>query len=249
MHTSKVLRATDFKYWRLHEGDAVQTDLRNFSPGYHVQDRIAIVSPSLEDGVLNAGYAILALTTAFYGVMRARGEDFYDYPQHFALLGADEEGINTGAGRLPIDDETIGAVWGGLDVWPDSNWIPARETVSGMLRKVFDLQINRLFWPENLATDEDQSTFPIYVRKLLKARLKTVYYYNTATPNVEIRVTQPAEDTVQKSIARLPAIEGSEAPLRVTQPANDGLFCAERFRQVSAGEFLQDPRFASMWAD
>jgi hypothetical protein len=232
----------------LHEDGAAQTDLSSFCPDYHVQDRIGIVSPNMDDGVLNTGHAILALTTAFYDVMRSRGEDFYDYPQHFALLGADAEGVHTRVGRLPADDEIIGTVWGGLDVWPESNWIPAPEIASGMLRKVFDLQINRLFWPEDMKAGQGEISFPSYVRKLLRARLKTVYYYKTAAPNMELRVSQVVEDSLQKSISRLPAVEGSEMPQRVMQPAEDGLICVERYRQVSADDFLQDPQFAGMWS-
>ena len=253
MHTSKVLRAIDFQYWRLDKDGATKSDLNGFCPDYHAQDRIGIISPYLEDGILNTGHAILALTTAFYDVMRSRGEDFYDYPQHFALLGAAKEGIKSRGGRLPTDDATIGAAWGGLDVWPDSNWITAPETASGMLRKVFELQINRLFWPENLKAGQDEAAFSAYVRKLLKARLKIVYTYNATDPNVEIRVAQPVEDLVQKSVAHLPGVEGSsQSPAgarRVMRPADDGVLYVERYRQVSAYEFLQDPQFASIWID
>jgi hypothetical protein len=233
----------------------------------------------LGDGIRNTGHAVLALTTAFYDVMRSWGDDFFDYPQHLALLGADEkgfktraghrsldndffdnaqhsallgadeEGMKTRAGRLALDDEIVGAAWGGLDVWPDSNWIPAPDTASGMLRKVFDLQINRLFWPENLKSGPDETAFPSYVRKLLTARLKTVYYYATTTPNLEVHVTQTVEDIVQKCIARLPAAGAPGVPRRVIDSADDGLLCVERFRQVGADEFLHDPQFASLWAD
>jgi hypothetical protein len=253
MHSSNILKATDFEYWRLKNECATKCDFSGFCPHYIVQDRVGIVSLCLEDGILNTGYAVLALTTAFYDLMRARGEEFYDYPQHFALLGANDQGIATHAGRLPVDDATIGGVWGGLDVWPDSNWIAAPETASGMLRKVFELQISRLFWPENLRAGQDEVTFPTYVRKLLKARLKTVYTYNAMAPNVEIRVTQSVEDLVRKSSARLPGVEGSaQGPAgarRVEQAADNGFLCVQRYRQVSADQFLQGPQFASMWID
>ena len=73
-----------------------------FCAEYHEQDRVAVVSPRLEDGILHTGYALLALTTAFFDAQRARGGDFFVYPQHFAIIGADRSGVATGAGRLEL---------------------------------------------------------------------------------------------------------------------------------------------------
>src|SRR5687768_2655344 len=85
MHTSTRLCAGDFHFWRQEAQDGkeinteinivinTEVDFALFSPNYHEQDRIGVVSLGLEDGVLHTSYALLAFTTAFYDRLRARG--------------------------------------------------------------------------------------------------------------------------------------------------------------------------------
>ena len=76
-----------------------------------------------------------------------------------------------------------------------------REALQGMLKKVFDFQINRLFVPHGFKPGSDESLLPAYARKMLDTRLKAVYYYNTPIPNVEICGSQQVADLIQRSIA------------------------------------------------
>ncbi len=242
MHTSTVLRSSDFHYCRLAQGNRVPADFHTFCPQYHVLDRIGVVSPYLEDGVCSTSYALLALTTAFYDVLRARSETFFDYPHHFALLDANAVGVQTHTGRLPLDRTTMGAPWGGLDVWPESNWITAPGTVTGMLQTVFERQITRLFWPEDFTPTRQETPLPTYVLALLKARLTTVYYYNTPAPTLAVYVTKAVEDLVQRSIARLPQALSpsmlSAAPQQGAASAPDSFPYVGQYRQVRGETFL-----------
>jgi hypothetical protein len=238
MHTSKLLSSSDFQFRRLDREGAVGIDFDKFCPDYHELDRTGVVSPCLEDGVFDAGYAILAMTTAFYDVLRSRMDDFFEYPQHLAFLDMNDEGVNALRGRLRIDRGTIGKPWGNLDVWPESNWIATTGTVSGMLHKVYDLHINRLFWPEDFVPGPDEAILPAYVRrKMLKTRLTAVTYYSTSAPNVEVLVTQPVEDVVQASVDRLP--EGEGRFREVIEPSDGDCLYVERYRQVGVDEFLE----------
>lgn len=72
MHTSARLSASDFTFWRQTANGDQQIDFATFSPDYHPQDRIGVISLTLEDGVLHTSYALLAFTTAFYDCLRAR---------------------------------------------------------------------------------------------------------------------------------------------------------------------------------
>lgn len=237
MHTSKALKSSDFQFRWLDANGAVEAGFDSLCPDYHRLDRTGVVSPRLEDGVLNAGYAILAQTTAFYDVLRSEMDDFFDYPQHLAFLDVNDKGVNTRCGRLS-GPMAMGGPWSNLDVWPQSNWISASGTVSGMLRKVYDLHVNRLLWPEDFMPVPDEATLPAHVyRKMLKTRLKGVTYYNASAPNVEVRVTQPVEDIVRTSIERLPG--GQREPRRLIEPADGDFLYVERYRQVGIDEFLE----------
>ncbi len=263
MHTSQALRSSHFEYRR--PGADGRVAFSAFCADYHDQDRVAVVSPCLEDGILHTAYALLALTTAFYDVQRANGGDFFIYPQHFAIIGEhppgavparhpnsldDKIGIATGAGPLDLtlDEAGIGGAWSWLDVWPASNWFTAPVTPVAMLRKAFDLHINRLFWPQdfiprhqkdrNSVSEESPDTLlRSYARRMLRTRLKSVYYYNSHTPTVEILPAQPAVDLAQASMVRLPqAVRQSletVSPLAETQRH-------QSFRQVAVDDFLAD---------
>lgn len=235
MHTSVKLRSSDFRYRRLEGASAIPAAFAAFCADYHELDRVGVVSRCLEDGVLYVGGALLALTTAFYDVLRAKGGAFFNYPQHFAFFEGGAEEIRTRAGRLPRDARLIGEPWGNLDVWPDSNWITAPGTVVGMLKTVFDFQVNRLFWPEDFLPEQAETLLPPHVRAIMRSRLKAVYYYDTAAPTIEVHGSGSVEDLVRRSIARLPGANGS-TPLR--EAVQDDFPYVERFRQVGTDEFL-----------
>ena len=233
MHTSKLLKASDFQYWQLTEDKRIRVDFEGFCSDYHELDRVGVISPYIEDGILYTGDALLALTTAFYDVLRSRETDFFDYPQHFAFIGASKDTIHTRGELLPMD--RIGTGWGNLDVWPNSKWIATPRSATGMLKKVFDFQINRLFLPHNFKLDFDEPLLPAYARKMLSTRLKAVYYYNTPVPNVEIRASQQVADLIQRSIADLPNAESE-----VEHPAQGNFPYIGCYQQVNVDDFLAD---------
>lgn len=244
MHTSHLLQSDDFQYWHLEPEALLQVDFDRCFPAYHRADRIGVVSPHLEDGPLHTSYALLAATTTFYDGLRARGGEFYDYPHHFAFCDVTAEGIATQGGRVWLDQTTFGA-WSGLDVWPESQWIRASGSVESMLHHVFAWQINCLFWPEPFMPAIGVEPLPVYVRPLLAARLKTVYYYDAAHPDVEIRVNATVEELVrEKSLARLPepvrdAVLAPPAATMMT-PAEPHFPYVERYRRVPVDRFLAD---------
>jgi hypothetical protein len=144
MHTSTRMGAGDFQFWHHTASGARQVDFAAFCPDYHELDRVGVVSPALEDGVLQTSYALLALTTAFYDCLRARylapnpsparldagrvemsmarsqDDGFFDYPQHFAFVGAEGANVYTGSGLLPLSTPQLWDGWSWLDVWPDA---------------------------------------------------------------------------------------------------------------------------------
>ena len=244
MHTSQVLSARDFEYRQRDGNDFQRVPFESFCPDYHDSDRTGIVSPFLEDGIIHTSHAILALTTAFYDAWRARTDDFFIYPQHFAILDISAEGVNSGSGRLRLDREHLGWPWANLDVWPDSQWVPSDGSVYGALKRAFDLHINRLFWPESFVPGEGEDRLPEYALKIMRTRLKAVFYYRTIEPNIEIRGNSNAEQVAKQSVWRLSQLEGLSAEhLPLADDENEprtGHFCVERYRRVNPEQFLED---------
>jgi hypothetical protein len=213
MHTSTRLQATDFVYWRIQQGAPVPCTFADFSPDYHELDRVGVASPCLEDGVLAVGAALLALTTAFYDRLRARSTNFFDYPQHFALVGATEDGLCTRHGPLLPDTPQGWDGWSWLDVWPKPKWVTAPATAYGLLDRLFAYQINRLFWPKGLHPTPNEAPLPDYVYYMLRTHLKAVYLYDTdassntsvAEDALEIHLSPAAAAILEESFAKLPA--------------------------------------------
>lgn len=235
MHTSTRLAAADFAFAQCTPAGVRQLPFAEFCPQYHELDRVAVVSLCLEDGVIHTGRALLALTTAFYDCHRARPGDFFDYPQHFALVGAAETGICTRTGTVP-DAPSLWNAWSWLDVWPAHKWVATPPTATAMLGRVFDYQINRLFWPQELCPAPGEKPLPEYAYKMLRTRLKAVYYYSASTllgtekPVWEVSLSASAEALWLESIGRLPP--GSQPPSPSATAAVD------RCRWVESDRFL-----------
>ncbi len=211
MHTSTRLANTDFQFFHHSPTGAQPIAFADFCPDYHELDRVGVVSPILEAGVYHTSYALLALTTAFYDSLRARGGDFFDYPQHFAFVGAAGDSICTGNGPLPLTTPKLWDAWSWLDVWPANKWVPTPVTAMGMLQRVFDYQINRLFWPRSLRPKENDTELPTYVWKMLRTRLKSIYFYNeldTEQTNeyVELCATSSVNILLKESFNLLPSV-------------------------------------------
>jgi len=203
MHTSSILKATDFRYRWSDSGEPA--DFGAFCPDYHENDRLAVVCTCLEDGVLHTGYGLLAVATAFYDVLRGRGGEFFDYPRHFAFVDVDEKGVSTRGERVNLDHAALAAPWSNLDVWPETQWVPVPSTADGMLREVYRYQVNRLLWPAGLVVDgECERPLPGYARRLLGSRLKSVYTYGGDSDNIELTISERAAEIVTKSLGHLP---------------------------------------------
>ncbi len=217
MHTSSCLQMENFQFWQHRAQGSTVRDFTTFCPDYHALDRVSVVSPTLEAGVLHTSHALLALTTAFYDSLRTRSTDFFDYPQHFAFVGASGADVHSGRGLLPPETPKLWHAWSWLDVWPDAKWVATPATASDMLRRVFDYQINRVFWPRSLKPGSNETPLPAYAWKMLRTHVKAVYYYdntadntaqNTQSPRadrVEIRLAPAVDAVVQESCALLPA--------------------------------------------
>ena len=243
MHTSSVISATDFQYWQCGANGPARVPFAAFCPDYDASDRTGFVSPCLEDGILHASHAILALTTAFYDAWRDRADDFFIYPQHFAVLDISSEGVNSGSGRLRLDRDRLGWPWGNLDVWPDSQWVSSDGRVSGALKEAFDLHINRLFWPESFVPGACENRLPEYAFKIMRTRLKEVFYYRSEAPNIEIRASSNANEVAAQSVWRLSQLEGLSADhLQIAveeEESGTGHCFVERYRRVDPVQFLE----------
>ena len=197
MHSSSLLFASEFQAFQL--GITGTIALADAFSGYHPQDRTVIVSLVWEDAFLQNAVAVTALTALFYDAQRALGPPFYTYPSHYLLACKGADGIRTRGGAIPLSVQEAGRPWGHLDLWPDTQWIEASSDAISLLQTIFALHAHRVFWPEDMAVGFVGKRLPGYVRRILASRLKAVYFYNPAAPNLEIAASAGARKLLERT--------------------------------------------------
>src|SRR5512132_3572890 len=122
MHSSRELRSSSFGV----SVDDRPARLEDAFEGFSEQDRLGVVM-SQPCGAVGASALITATITAFYDVQRARGEDFFVYPDYYLFH----------VGR-PLGDH------GRLDVWPSHKEVVVPENPQQVLDAINDRAITRL---------------------------------------------------------------------------------------------------------
>jgi hypothetical protein len=122
MHSSRELRSSSFEL-RL---DGRPAGIPDLFEGFGEQDRLGLVMSS-PCGAVGASTLIAATITAFYDLHRARGEEFFVYPDYYLFH----------VGR-PLGDHAR------LDVWPRRKEVVVGEEPQAILEAIDDRGITRL---------------------------------------------------------------------------------------------------------
>src|SRR5918999_1608485 len=122
MHSSRELDSSSFEI----EVGGVATPLEELFDGFGEQDRLGVVLTA-PCGAVGASALITATITAFYDIQRARGPDFFVYPDYYLFH----------VGRALGDH-------GRLDVWPQRKEVVARDDPQAILEAIDDRAITRL---------------------------------------------------------------------------------------------------------
>jgi hypothetical protein len=122
MHSSRELRSSSFEV----RVDGRPVRLEDLFEGFGEQDRLGVVM-SRPCGAVGASALIAATITAFYDIHRARGEEFFVYPDYYLFH----------VGR-PLGDHAR------LDVWPRRKEVVVEEEPQAILEAIDDRAITRL---------------------------------------------------------------------------------------------------------
>ena len=122
MHSSRELRSSSFEV----RVDGRPARLEDVFEAFGEQDRLGVVM-SRPCGAVGASALITATITAFYDIHRARGADFFVYPDYYLFH----------VGR-PLGDHAR------LDVWPRRKEVVVGEEPQAILEAIDDRAITRL---------------------------------------------------------------------------------------------------------
>ena len=241
MHTTELVRPEDFQF-----------DLLSLFPEFGGSDRLGVVSPQPQDGILNAGYLVLACVTAFYRFHRDTVWAGCKYPPYFVFLAPENSREGHPAHRWNVPWRSAVELWGQLDVWPDSQWIVTDGTIHGMLEGVLSHQVNRLLWPASLTLPGATPDLPPALLTNARRQLRSVLLYGSHDANVKVRVAKPVEDLIQHGVLRLPGFDAeaiqSFHSARTGRQSGPGSCYTEDYLEVSPDTFLrpehtiQEPR-------
>ncbi|MGH2882146.1 MAG: hypothetical protein ACRDPA_05505, partial [Solirubrobacteraceae bacterium] len=122
MHTAEELSSPSFAI----QVDGRAATLDELFPGFVEHDRLGVVVRH-PCGAVGASTLILAAVTAFYDAQRAKGEEFFIYPDYFLF--------HVGA---RLGDH------GMLDIWPAHKEVVVADEPEELLRAINDRGITRL---------------------------------------------------------------------------------------------------------
>ena len=126
MHSARELTTASF----IVELDGQHVTIPELFPGFDERDRLGIVVHH-PGGALGASVMILAMITAFYDIQRARGSDFFIYPDYFVFHVGQQHGNHSM-----------------LDIWPDHKEVVIANEPEAVLRAINDRAITRLLVPD-----------------------------------------------------------------------------------------------------
>ena len=246
MHTTATMNVTHFEFQTLTPAAAkAGSSARDFSvfcPGFDRSKALGVVSPHLDDGVLDAAYAVLAFVTHFYEHATLPKTDCL-YAQYFAFFpnipGAG--GLPTRHGTLSDPLQVLDATWGFLDIWPKTQWIFSAGHPADYLEQAMDRSVSYLLWPSNLRAVGQE--LPATLRRRLLNQLSNVFLFADPAPTYSIVVAQPVEDMALRCINALPcyesgALEALVAARHRLRKNSAGAY-TETYRRLTSREFIE----------
>ena len=166
MHSSRELRSSSFEI----EVGGVPTPLEELFEGFREQDRLGVVLTQ-PCGAVGASALITATITAFYDIQRARGPDFFVYPDYYLFH----------VGR-PLGDH------GRLDIWPRHKEVVVPSGADRVLEAINDRAVTRLVVEDGAAGEPPSDPGAL---ASARARIETCLAYSPSgrVEDADVRIS------------------------------------------------------------
>jgi len=166
MHSSRELTSSSFEI----EVGGVTAPLEELFEGFDELDRLGVVL-SQPCGAIGASTLITSTITAFYDIQRARGPDFFVYPDYYLFH----------VGR-PLGDHAR------LDVWPGHKEVVVPADGDRLLEAINDRAVTRLVVEDGPAGEPPSDAG---ARASARARIETCLAYSPSgrVEGADVRIT------------------------------------------------------------
>ncbi len=165
MHSSQELRSSMFQI----AIGGRPASLRDLFPGFDEHDRLGVV---VRDpfGAVGASALIMAAVTCFYDHQRARGGEFFIYPDYYLFHVA-----------TPHGDHSM------LDIWPSHKEVVVADREEDILRAINDRGVTRLLVPWG---DAAAPTLEPETLASAQARIRSCVVYSPSgrTPELDVSI-------------------------------------------------------------
>jgi hypothetical protein len=197
MHSSRELRSSSFEV----RVDGRPARIDDLFEDFGEQDRLGVVM-SRPCGAVGASALITATITAFYDFHRARGEEFFVYPDYYLFH----------VGR-PLGDHAR------LDVWPRRKEVVVGEDPQAILEAIDDRGVTRLVVEDG---EPDEASLDDEVVASARGRIRTCLAYSPAgrvrAADVEIAgnpVTEGYVEAILDPETRIAKLRAEGRPARI----------------------------------
>jgi hypothetical protein len=196
MHSSRELRSSSFEV----RVDGRPARLQDVFAGFGEQDRLGVVM-GRPCGAVGASALITATITAFYDFHRARGPEFFVYPDYYLFH----------VGR-PLGDHAR------LDVWPRRKEVVVGDEPQAILEAIDDRAITRL-----VVEDGEPAEVPLddEVVASARGRIRTCLAYSPAGRVADADVEIAGNPVTEGYVEAILDPEGRIARLRAEAEATD----------------------------
>jgi hypothetical protein len=211
MHSSKELRSSSFEI----DVDGRPARIEELFEGFDEHDRLGVVL-SEPCGAVGASALITATITAFYDIQRARGDDFFIYPDYYLF----HVGGQLGDHRK-------------LDVFPPRKEVVVEAEPERILEAIDDRAITRL------VVEDGEPAEPEFDREALasaRARIVTCLTYSPSgrVPGGDVRIR--SNPVTEGYVEKILETEERATPGR-RELVEDGV-PVETYRRVELDEAL-----------
>ena len=176
MHSSRELASSSFGI----EIDGTPATIDDLLPGFTDSDRLGVVVRRA-CGVVGSSALVLASVTAFYDVQRARGEDFFIYPDYFVF----HVGRKLGSHNR-------------FDIWPPHKEVVVADDPEEVLRAINDRGVTRLVVEDG---SPGEGAFARETLASARARIVTAVVYSANGRTRDADVTIAGNDVTEHYVA------------------------------------------------
>ena len=243
MHLNELASLRDFK---LIKNKNIKENILEFCPKFTNKDKIGVVSPNVEEGIFDAGYATLALVLGFYKKEKTQSERDCHYPPYYCFIEEQKSCTFTKVGSTGLTLSHSCGPWQFFDFWPQSKCQKILPKPNNVFELIKNKKITLLFCHKFYLLNKIKN-YPIKKKLLItnilkETPLKTIHIYGKNAGNIQIMVNKKIEKLIIRSIKQL-NFKNPNDSIKLINSRNSSVYIKnnkfyQNFKTINKKEFI-----------